>query len=112
MPGASRINFKGCDIDVFLPHKTRKGYGMEICLGTISNTEERVREVLEAPVEEAKDFVKEQGVVHADETGHKKAGEKAWMWVAVTSFVSVFLIRCSRGQKVAKELLGEFLADF
>jgi transposase len=87
-------------------------FGMNICLGTVSNTEARVSEVLSAPVEEAKGFVKEQGVVHADETGHKMAGKKAWMWVAVTQYVSVFLIRCSRGQQVAMELLGEAFGGF
>jgi len=30
-----------------------------------------------------------------------------WLWVAVTGSVTVFLIRLSRGAKVAKELLGE-----
>jgi transposase len=87
-------------------------FGLDICLGTVSNTEARVSDVLEDPVEEAKEFVKEQGVVHADETGHKVAGKKAWMWVAVTSYVSVFLIRCSRGQQVALELLGEAFGGF
>jgi len=82
-------------------------FGLDVCLGTISNTEARVSEALADAVEEAQEFVKEQGVVYADETGHKVAGKKAWMWVAVTSLVSVFLIRCSRGQQVAKELLGE-----
>jgi transposase len=87
-------------------------FGMNICLGTVSNTEARVSEALEEPVEEAKEFVKGQGTAYADETGHKVGGKKAWMWVAVTSFVSVFLIRFSRGQQVAKELLGEAFGGF
>jgi transposase len=72
----------------------------------VSKTEERVSEALEQPVEQAKAYVKEQAVVHADETGHKVAGKKAWLWTAVTSLVSVFLIRSSRGAGIAKELLG------
>jgi transposase len=87
-------------------------FGLDVCLGTVSNTEARVSEALEAPVEEAREYVQGQGVVHADETGHKVAGRKAWMWVAVTSLVSVFLIRFSRGQQVAKELLGEAFGGF
>ena len=87
-------------------------FGMELSLGTISNTEARVSEALETPVEEAKAYVQGEGVVHADETGHKVAGKRAWMWVAVTAWVSVFLIRFSRGQQVAKELLGEAFGGF
>lgn len=82
-------------------------FGTKVCLGTVSNTEARVSEALAQPVEEAKAYVQEQAVVHADETGHKVAGKKAWVWLAATALVSVFLVRCSRGAKVAKELLGE-----
>lgn len=81
--------------------------GIEVSLGTVSNTESRVIEALEEPVEQAKSYVQQQAVVHADETGHKQGGRKAWLWVGVTSWVSVFLVRCSRGAVVAKELLGE-----
>lgn len=49
-------------------------------------------------------------MVHADETGHKMAGKKAWMWTAVTVAVSVFLIRFTRATKAAKELLGATFA--
>ncbi len=87
-------------------------FGLDASLGTISNAEARVSKALEGPVEEAKAFLKEQAVVHADETGHKIGGKKAWMWVAVTSLVSVFMIRCSRGQAVAKELLGEAFGGY
>lgn len=81
--------------------------GTELSLGTVSNTEARASDALATPVEEAKTFVQQQSRIHADETGHKVGGKKAWMWVAATMSVSVFLIRFSRGAEVAKELLGE-----
>ena len=81
--------------------------GLEVSVGTISNTEGRVSAALERPVEEAKTYVQQQAVVHADETGHKVAGKKAWVWTAVTELVAVFLIRTTRGAVAAKELLGE-----
>jgi transposase len=81
--------------------------GTAVSLGTVSNTEARVSYALTKPVEEAKTFVQQQAVVHADETGHKVGGKKAWVWVAATISVSVFLVRFSRGAEVAKELLGE-----
>ena len=38
----------------------------------------------------------------------RRAGAKrAWLWVAVTSLVTVFLVRMSRGGQVARELWGE-----
>ena len=42
-----------------------------------------------------------------DKTGWTESNKKAWLWVAATSLVSVFLIRCSRGGTAAKEMLGE-----
>ena len=42
-----------------------------------------------------------------DESGWTESNKKAWLWVAATSLVSVFLIRCSRGGTAAKEMLGE-----
>jgi transposase len=51
--------------------------------------------------------VEEQGVAHLDETSWRQGGKRAWLWVAVTSMVTVFLIRMSRGGQVARELLGE-----
>ncbi|MFO8072782.1 MAG: IS66 family transposase [Polyangia bacterium] len=82
-------------------------FGLELCLGTVSNSEARVSEALSGPYEEAGDYVRQREVVHADETSHKVAGRLSWMWVAVTSLVSVFMIRKSRGKQSARELLGE-----
>jgi len=50
---------------------------------------------LKAPCEKALDYTrgKDAGV---DETGWKQGRDKAWLWVAVTEFVTVFLIRLTR----------------
>ena len=79
----------------------------DISVGSVCALERRSSEAISAPVEEAREYVKEQPVVHMDETGWREANEKAWLWVAATSLVTVFLIRCSRGGKVAREMLGE-----
>lgn len=83
-------------------------FSLSLSLGTISNVEKEVSNALTASVEEAKEAVKEEDIVHADETSHKESGVKQWMWVAVTSFLSVFIIRPTRSTVAAKELLGEF----
>ena len=78
-----------------------------ISVGAVCALEQRTREAIREPVAEAREYVKAQPVVHMDETGWREANQKAWLWVAATSWVTVFLIRCSRGGKVAKEMLGE-----
>ena len=78
-----------------------------ISVGSICALEQRSGEAISGPVEEAREYVKGQPVVHMDETGWREANKKAWLWVAATSLVTVFLIRCSRGGKVAQEMLGE-----
>ena len=42
---------------------------------------------------------------NVDETGWRQGGHRAWLWVAVTATLSVFLIRPSRGRKVLGELI-------
>ena len=79
----------------------------DICVGSVPALEQRTSEAVSAPVEEAREYVKEQPAVHMDETGWREANKKAWLWVAATSSVTAFLIRCSRGGQVAKEMLGE-----
>jgi transposase len=80
-----------------------------ISTGSICAVEKDVSAALAVPVEEARNVVREQPVVGADETGWREDKHKAWLWTAVTSVAIVFQIARSRGSAVAKELLG---ADF
>jgi transposase len=82
-------------------------FGVPISVGTISESEKLTTEVLAKPVQEARDLVEKQAVAHLDETSWRQDGQRAWLWVAVTSVVTVFAIRLSRGGQVARELLGE-----
>lgn len=79
----------------------------KVSLGSISALEQRTSEAISTPVEEARKYVKEQSVVHMDETGWYIVNKRAWLWVAATLQVVVFLIRPSRGGKVVKEMIGE-----
>jgi len=76
-------------------------------VGMISESEKLTTTVVAEPVQEARDLVEKQEVVHLDETSWRQDGQRAWLWVAVTSVVTVFAIRLSRGGQVARELLGE-----
>ena len=83
-------------------------FGVNISLGSVSACEESVSEALEAPIAEARNYVQEQSVAYADETGWKEGNKKAWLWVAVTNVVTVFMIHAGRGKVAAQALLGQF----
>jgi transposase len=75
--------------------------------GMVSKTQQQVSGALAAPCEQALAHAQAQDRANADETSWRQEKKKAGLWVAVAGLVTVFLIRASRGAKVAKELLGE-----
>jgi len=85
-------------------------FGVPMSVGTISPLEQATTAAVAAPVEEAHTYVHAQAVAHLDETRWRQGGKRAWLWVAVTSWVTVFVVRMSRGGHVARELLGEQFA--
>lgn len=85
----------------------RDAFDLVLSVGVIPTLEGRVSNALAEPHQEAHEFVKKQPVVHADETSWREQLAKAWLWVAVTLRVTVFLIRRRRWAEAAKELLGE-----
>ena len=86
--------------------------GVELSLGSVSKLESNVSAALEVPVEEARQHVQQAFIAHLDETGWREGRRKAWLWTAVTSMVTVFLIATSRGTAVAKQMLGEDFTGF
>jgi transposase len=82
-------------------------FGVPMSVGTISQLEQATTEALAAPVEEARTAVRQQDGAYLDETRWRQGDQWAWLWVAVTSMVTVFVVRLSRGGHVARELLGE-----
>jgi transposase len=82
-------------------------FGVDLALGSICPLEQATSQAIASPVEEAKDYVQQQPASNVDETGWREENHRAWLWTAVTTWVSVFLIRASRGSKVVRELLGE-----
>lgn len=82
--------------------------GIEVALGSVSNMEQTVSEALAAPVEEARAYVPRQATAHLDETGWFEENQRAWLWVASTASVAVFLVVRSRGKAIAQKLLDGF----
>jgi transposase len=82
-------------------------FGLPMSLGTLSTLEGATTEAVAAPVAEARTSVQEQASAHLDEPGWREGRQRAWLWVAATMWVTVFVVRLSRGAKVAQDLLGE-----
>jgi transposase len=82
-------------------------FGLPMSLGTLPNLEHATTQALAVPVAEAHTYVQRQSIAHVDETGWREGRTRAWLWVAVTAWVTVFAVRLSRGAKVAQDLLGE-----
>jgi transposase len=76
-------------------------------VGTISNLEHATVQALAEPVAAARTYVQAQPAAYRDETGWREGRQRAWLWTAVTAYVTVFVVRLSRSAKVAQELLGE-----
>jgi transposase len=95
-------------------------FGIEISRGTITNIRQEVSEAIAAASEEAKEYAQQQPVINCDETGFSQqnrdgnnpSAKKAWLWVLVTPLISVFLVTLSRGQEVAKQLIGETFTGY
>lgn len=91
-------------------HVMDEVFGVPMSVGTIGPLEQATTEAVAAPVEEARTYVHAQEVAHIDETSWRQGDKRAWLWVAVTSLVTVFVVRLSRGGQVARELVGETFA--
>jgi hypothetical protein len=46
-------------------------------------------------------------MAHLDETSWRQGDQPAWLWGVVTAWVTVFVVRLSRGGHGARKLLGK-----
>jgi transposase len=66
--------------------------GIDISLGALSESEEKLSDALAAPVEEVRDYVAEQPIKHSDATGWRQGGQARTLWTIATAFATVFFI--------------------
>jgi transposase len=83
-------------------------FRVKVSLGCIPSSEATASQAMAEPVREAVEHVQAAAILNADETGWKEGLQKAWLWVAVTLHVTIFMIDLSRGQDAAAKLLGKF----
>jgi transposase len=80
-------------------------------LGTLTHLEHATVPAVAEPVAEARAYVPQPPAAYLaaylDATGWREGQQRAWLWTAVTEWVSGCVIRASRGGKVAQARLGE-----
>ncbi len=86
----------------------KQTFGLNISLGTISNTEEVVSKSLEPFYNSVEKSINSAKIVHVDETSHKEKHKNGWAWIMSTSEATLFALRRSRGKKIATELIGSY----
>lgn len=79
--------------------------GLSIATGAICKLEQWTEAALQAPAQELRQHIQVQPV-RMDETAWWEGGVRAWLWVTVTRWVTVFTIAAHRSAQVAQAILG------
>src|SRR5579871_4551549 len=77
-------------------------FGLSIATGMVAKLERATADALQQPLE---GYVRTQHA-NVDKTSRREAMHKVWLWVVVTSGVTIFHIAASRCSNTAKGLLG------
>jgi transposase len=82
-------------------------FGVPVSLGAVAANEQEMSAALAPAHAAAIEAVRQAPVKHVDETGWKQAGRLCWLWTAVNTQVSCFLIHARRGAVALTALLGD-----
>jgi len=84
-------------------------FSVPMSLGGLSNCEAQLAEALQQPYQETMEYIRDQAVTHADETGWRRANrQQGWLWTLCCAGAAFFMVHAQRGQKAARKLLGAF----
>lgn len=86
----------------------RDMFGAQISLGSIDNILKQASDALAAPWEAIKRAVQAADVADADETSWARAGQRLWLWAALSASAACYRIDSTRARSAARELLGDF----
>ena len=81
-------------------------HGVELSLGSVSALQRQVSAALAAPVETARQYVRQQWTNYVDETGWKEQARQCWLWLNSTRLVTAFQISRRRDQRTARQVIG------
>ncbi len=80
---------------------------MPCCPSLTVKMQNQVAAALQAPYEQLKNELGDQGQLFMDESPTKQANQKAWLWTAVAPLFAVFAIFSSRKGDALPKLLGD-----
>lgn len=80
-------------------------FGLPLSPAQVCKLQHRTARALQPIAEEALLYTRGRPA-HVDETGWTQGRQRAWLWVAVTTFVVAFLIRRTRGRSAFDDLRG------
>jgi transposase len=94
-----------------VPELMRDLFSLQMSVGAVVGCQQSASAAIAETVEQARGYVKQQPVKHADETGWREGvgRSRAWLWTVVTTHVVVFMIHARRNAEAAKALLGDWL---
>lgn len=84
--------------------------GIEVGIGTLQATTQRLAQAVEPPVRELQEWVREQPQVHVDESPWSVQGIKEWLWNISGQGFSLFHAGDTRSRKELEYLLGKSFA--
>jgi transposase len=82
-------------------------FGVPLSLGSVTTLQQQMSAALAPAHQEIAAEVRPAPIKNVDETGWKQAGDKRWLWAAVTASAALFVIHLKRGAVGLKALLGE-----
>jgi transposase len=83
-------------------------FGAQISTGSVEKILKDASAALAEPWGAIKRAAQSAEVLHADETGWRRAGQRLWLWTALSATAACFQIDPTRARKVAEDLLGDF----
>ncbi|MCA1697496.1 MAG: IS66 family transposase [Actinobacteria bacterium] len=86
----------------------RDMFGVRISLGSVEKILKQASDALSAPWEAISQAVQGADVAHADETSWARAGQRLWLWAALSATAACYRIDATRARTAARELLGDF----
>lgn len=81
-------------------------FGINLSRGGATQIVQRAARRSERTYQGLCQMIRQSDVVYPDETGWKIGGWNHWLWVFVTSNVTIYVIRPGRGHEVPEEILG------
>lgn len=82
-------------------------FGLSISRGELSNIVVQVSRLFGPVYADLLRLMRQQMVLHIDETSWKVNGNNHWLWVFINNVVALFVLSKSRGSKVPAALLGD-----